>query len=125
MAMQSTNQIKNMKAYYQILQSSYFRTNGPDIDLAEVALQLVDQIKEADEDWVYIGEDEYLSLTDLVICLYWVFTDCHAGQGSDSYAALCQLGTIFSPNMSTINSEDDYVQECHRLICEQYIHSTN
>jgi hypothetical protein len=47
-----------------------------------------------------IGEFGECSLDNFIIGAYWHFTEYHAGQYSDSYAALCALGNIFSPGMS-------------------------
>jgi hypothetical protein len=56
-------------------------------------------------DW-YIGEGGEFCLDDLIIGAYWHFTEWHAGQYSKGYAALCALGQVFNPGMSTVEDEN-------------------
>lgn len=60
---------------------------------------------ETDETTWYLGECEEFALDDLIIGAYWHFTDWHAGQYSKSYAALCALGQVFNPGMTSLEDE--------------------
>lgn len=52
-----------------------------------------------------IGEHDAVSLPDFIVGAYWHYCDWHGGQSSPEYAALCALGRIFEPGMSSIESE--------------------
>ena len=71
-------------------------------DLAPAFIELCSLVEAEDSEdetiW-YIGEFGHCSLMDLIIGAYWHYTEWHDGQSSQSYAALCALGSIFSPGM--------------------------
>ena len=95
--------------YNEIMASELFRLNGPTIDLPEKLLDLANAINAEEEtDWD-MGEFTEAPLSDLIPGAYWSLTEWHAGQYSPEYAALCALGSIFSPGMSCApeSSEDD------------------
>ena len=89
----------------EILASDIFRTDGPTIDLPAKLIELCDAIKaEDDTDWS-IGESTDASLDNLIVGAYWALSEWHGGQSSDTYAALCALGSIFSPGMTSLDEE--------------------
>ncbi len=91
-------------AFDVIMGSSLFRTDGADIDLCAALIELADAIDDEPESeggWVYLGEFLECTASDLVVGAYWALTEWHAGQNSPEYAAMCALGRIFSPGMSS------------------------
>lgn len=55
---------------------------------------------DTDEDTWSLGECGY-SLDSLIVGAYWHLSEWHGGQWSESYAALCSLGNVFSPGMTS------------------------
>jgi len=97
-------------------------TIRPPFGYAEVTSKLVELCNlisnyEGDtEDWCYIGEYGYITLSDLIIGSYWHFTTWHGGQNSDSYAALCALGSIYSPGMACGPEDDSSELDCYNSL---------
>lgn len=95
--------------YNAIMRSDVFTLGGPSIDLPR-ALILLGQAAhkhELPEDiWGSLGEFSDAALGDLIVGAYWACSDWHGGQFSDSYAALCSLGQVFSPGASNHPEED-------------------
>ena len=60
---------------------------------------------DTDQLWA-IGEHGCCSLPDFIVGAYWHYTEWHAGQSSQSYAALSALGTVFSPGMTCGESDN-------------------
>lgn len=88
------------RPYWAIMQSRVFRTDGPDIDLPAVLIDLANacHAEETDEFiWSDLGGHTEATLGDLLIGAYWSLTEWHAGQWSDTYAALCAIGRVFRP----------------------------
>ena len=54
-----------------------------------------------------VGEFGHSSLPDTIEGAYWHLTDWHEGEGSTSYYALCALGSVFNPGMSTPNPDNE------------------
>jgi hypothetical protein len=95
-------------AFNLIMQSELFRLNGPKIDLPAALIDLAHAIKAEEEtDWS-LGEFLECSLDSLIVGTYWSITEWHGGQFSPEYAALCALGSIYTPNMESApeSSED-------------------
>ncbi len=93
----------------RIFSSSLFRLNGERIDLCSELIALVNAIKaepDDDDSWLYYGEGGECSLCDFIPGAYWALTELHAGQFSDSYRAMCALGRIFSPGMSSLDDDN-------------------
>ena len=108
-------------AHAAIALSSIFMTRGPDIDLPAALITLVDAYMEGNEqydEFVFdrIGEFTFAPLGDLIVGAYWALTEWHAGQYSPEYAAMCALGKIFKPGMSSM-SEDDPAWEVYTSFC--------
>jgi hypothetical protein len=94
-------------AFDKIITSEVFRRDGEAIDLPAALIDLVSAIRAEDEtDWS-IGEFTEASLDCLIIGAYWSLSEWHGGQWSPEYAALCALGTVFSPGMTNPPEEDE------------------
>ena len=117
-----------LKAYNRIITSEAFRTGGHKINLPEALIALCDAINREDEtDW-NMGEFEEAPLSDLIPGAYWSLTEWHAGQYDITYAALSELGTIFSPGMGGPPCEDEGGGELAAYeLCNQWFekHSRN
>ena len=86
-----------------ILESELFRFPAPTIDLPVACTELAMLIKEtetAESVW-NLGECQECTLGDFIIGAYWSLTEWHAGQWSYEYTALCALGTVFKPGMTS------------------------
>ena len=72
-------------------------------DVIELLADLANRVHEYsgdNDDWIYIGEHGYASISDMLTGAYWHLTEWHAGQYSPSYAAMCAIGQVFSPGMT-------------------------
>lgn len=87
-------------AFNAILSSSLFRLNGPEIDLCEAIQNLCAAINADDETNWSLGEFGDCTLDSFLIGAYWSLSEWHGGQSSPEYAALCAIGSIFSPGMT-------------------------
>ena len=120
--------MKTEKIFDRIQESNLFRINGNEIVIITELSKLCDCINQdeiiLDNDinslWE-IGEYTDFCLDDLIIGAFWAMTDCHEGQYSESYALLCKLGEIFTPNMSSLESENDSVKYVYEQICNSLI----
>ena len=99
--------MKTEQLFNSILQSSLFRLNGPDIDLCAVIIDLCDAINAEEEtDW-FLGEFGDCTLDSFLVGAYWSLTEWHGGQYSPEYAALCAIGSIFSPGCTSPPASDE------------------
>ena len=101
---------KDIERYYRVINNSLFRTTGnldyPRVTDAIMALSRAVSEYDADTDDIwYIGECSECCLADLIVGAYWHYTDRHGGQWSQGYAALCALGEVFTPNMSSLDTD--------------------
>jgi hypothetical protein len=74
-------------------------------------------------DWLYINEFSYTP-DAFIVGGYWHLTEWHRGQYSDSYRALCSLGTVFSPGMTAgvePESCESYVYEMLNDLAENEV----
>ena len=91
--------------FQEIIKSDLFRTDGKEIDLCERLGALVDTVAaEEENDW-YIGEGDTCTLDSLLVGAYWALADCHGGQSSPEYEALCKVGTIFDPGRTNLDKD--------------------
>ena len=77
-------------------------TNYDEWELAKATLALCEAVnKHADDSfaWYYVGEDSEATTSDLIVGLFWHYSEWHGGQSHITYAALSALGTIYSPGM--------------------------
>ena len=70
------------------------------IEALRILGDTLDRYHGDNEDWIYIGEFT-IPIDDLIVGSYWHLTEYHAGQYSDTYKALCSLGSVFSPGMES------------------------
>ena len=111
--MQTTKSI-----FDRILASSLFRLDGERLDLPSVIIELCDAIKSEEEtDWS-LGECDATTLDSFLVGAYWALAEWHGGQASDTYAALCAIGGIFSPGMTSTPAEDDSEWEAYSAVNE-------
>jgi hypothetical protein len=89
-----------------ILESSLFRLNGPGLDLCQRIMELCHAIESEEEtDWS-LGEFQDCTLDSFLIGAYWSLAEWHGGQASPEYAALCAIGSIFSPGHTSPPASD-------------------
>jgi len=104
--------LSSIKRLHKLVVKELFFINGTlDYDRVTDALitlaNAVHNYSDETEELWYIGEDDHISMDDLIVGAYWHFTEWHGGQWSKGYAALCALGTVFSPNMSSVEPDND------------------
>jgi len=106
-------QLDEITRLYGLIYAELFTIHPPaGEDLVANITALANAIHDYDgesEDWLYLGEGNESSLSDLIPGLYWSLTEWHGGQSSDTYAAMCALGQVFSPGMTSApeSSDDD------------------
>jgi len=110
---------KNIVRLFNVVDRSLFTILGRlEYDrLTDAIIKLADTLNEVETDesiW-YIGEFGACCLDDLIIGAYWHYTEWHGGQNSKGYAALCALGQIFEPNMSSVEEENLAYQALNEL----------
>jgi hypothetical protein len=100
-------------------------------ELAPKFIELASMLDEYDgdtEDWIYIGDMGCeCNLASLLVGAFWHYTEWHSGQDSESYAALCAIGKVYSPGMEcppkdedTEDDEDyDSERQCYILLNKQ------
>lgn len=104
-----------------VSECSLFRIGGNDVDILQTIALLVDAIIEEDEtDWS-TGEGGEFTLDTLLVAAYWALTDCHSGQYSNTYACMCKIGDVFSPGMSSIESECDGTRWLYDVLCNHFL----
>ena len=104
----TTKELENITTLHAaIAESSIFRIDGPVIDFPAALIALANAVHELDHTdddkesmWFSVGEHTECPLGDLITGAYWSLSEWHGGQASDTYAALCALGQVFSPGMS-------------------------
>lgn len=102
----------NIERIFKVIDRTLFTVNGklPYDRITEAIILLCDEIEATETDefiWSEIGEFGDCCLGDLIVNAYWHYCEWHGGQSSDGYRALCALGGIFSPGMSSLESEDN------------------
>jgi len=107
------------------MQSSLFRLNGPKIDIMDSIINLCECINNDPMETDFnIGECTDCTLGSLLIGFYWALSEWHGGQYSEEYAAMCAIGTIFSPGMTSGPEEDGDGKVAYDMLCE-YFENTN
>lgn len=87
-------------------------------DIHQKVIDLCNIISEEEEtEWMHSELD--VSLDSLIVGAFWHYTEWHRGQHDITYAALSQLGTIFSPGMTAGCDEDSPEEEVYQLL-EQF-----
>ena len=67
------------------------------------------------EDMWYLNEFSY-GVEAFIVGGYWHLTEWHSGQWSDSYRALCSLGTVFSPGMTSGCEPESCEQDIYEML---------
>ena len=109
------NRLNNINRLFRVIDNSLFMTTGNlNYDrITDAIISLARAIDNYDSDqyddesdklWA-IGEYGACGLADLIVGAYWHYSEWHAGQWSKGYAALSALGRIFTPNMSSLDSD--------------------
>jgi len=112
--------IKNINNLFKVINNSLFTIEGKlsynRITDAIIALsnEIDDFDGETESIWS-IGEFGECFMDDLLIGAYWHYTGWHDGQGSKSYAALCCLGKVYTPNYDMPNPENFALQQLNIL----------
>jgi hypothetical protein len=105
------------------MRSNIFRLDGPPIDLPR-ALTLLEKALHKhelpEEIWCSLGEFSEACLGDLIVGAYWACSEWHDGQCSDTYAALCSLGQVFSPGMTDAPDSEESEFTAYELIGEWF-----
>ena len=103
------NHLNNIRRLFAVIDKNLFTINATlDYDrVTEAIIKLAEEIIEREpptefEDWdLYaIGEYGSCDIGSFIVGAYWHYSEWHAGQDSQSYLALSQLGQIFSPGMA-------------------------
>ena len=112
-------------AFNRILESSLFRRYGPKIDLCEEIQALCSAINAEDETNWSLGECGDCTLDSFLIGAYWSLSEWHGGQSSPEYAALCAIGSIFSPGMTSPPKTDDEAERWPYIAVNNYFAEKN
>lgn len=64
------------------------------------------------EDIWYLNDGE---IPELITGAFWHYTEWHGGQSSPEYAALCALGSVFNPGMTTPEDDNEYYQALNTM----------
>lgn len=95
----------NLEAKFDLINHELFTVHGT-MDYQQITAEIIElceliKMTETDESTWSIGEFGECDLGSFIVGAYWHYTEWHGGQSSMSYAALCALGSIFSPGMSS------------------------
>lgn len=108
--------------YQTIIQSSIFRIDGPEIDLADAIIALANAVADDDREGYEIdaiGEyDECGGVYSMLIGAYWTMTDWYGGMHSPEYAALCAIGRVFDPGMTSGPEPESGEQIAYDMLSE-------
>ena len=104
------NEVKQIRRMFLTIDNSLFMTTGKlDYDrITEAITRLAELVKndEGENESIWsIGEYRSCALPSLFVGAYWHYTEWHEGQYSDGYKALSALGRVFTPGMTSIESE--------------------
>ncbi len=103
--------MKNIKRVFAVINHNLFTINGTMdyyrlMDCLSKLCELIEAYEGETEFMWCLGEYGACTLDDLIIGAYWHFTEWHSGQDSKSYATLCALGSVYTPNMDTPDDEN-------------------
>ena len=104
-------ELSNIRRMYGLVNRATFR-EGVNLEygrLTAAITKLADMVAEypgETDDWLYLGEFSDCALCDYLPGAYWHYTEWHGGQWSDEYAALCAIGRVFSPGMTSGPEQD-------------------
>lgn len=121
--------LSSIKRLFHVIDKSLFMTTGK-LDYAritEATIALANAVHEysgENDDLWNIGEhgrglqSGACCLSDYIVGAYWHYTEWHAGMSSNSYAALCALGLVFNPGMTSVESDNEAYIALHVLAGE-------
>jgi hypothetical protein len=108
------------QAFNHIMSSNLFRLDGHKLEFCDSIITLCDCIKaEEDTNWS-LGECGECTLDSLIVASYWALIECHGGQSSESYKALCVVGSIFKPGSTNRPTEEDSERHAFNMICNHF-----
>jgi hypothetical protein len=108
----NNRELRHIKRLYAVIDRSVFLTTGTlgYTRLTDALIVLADAISTYDgetEDWVYIGEFNTCDLPELIVGAFWHCTEWHGGQWSETYRAYCALSQVFSPGMTSAETDNE------------------
>jgi hypothetical protein len=117
------NHIPKIRALHRAIESNLFHRNPePRLSYYRLthAIDLLSRIVhdypgESDCIWS-IGEAGSCTVDSLIVGAYWHFTEWHAGQNSDGYRALSNLGSVFSPGRTSGPEPDTTEDDVYRAL---------
>lgn len=117
--------MKAIKALFNTVQSDILFTDEYN-EIQDNLIKLCELINEYEgltESLWYVGEFSDCTLDELLIGAYWHFTEWHEGQDSKSYSTLCALGSVFTPNCSTLDKDSPAhnVYKCLEITAKKII----
>jgi len=104
--------MKDIKDILTLLSNELLSINSTKTyaEITEIIINICEAINavpgDEEIDWS-MGEDLYTTLDDLIVGAYWHYTEWHGGERSNSYKALCALGSIFTPGMTEPEYDND------------------
>ena len=108
------NHIPKIKALHTAIYKSIFfkkelLTYTKTIKALDLMSRLIADYDGDNDDWIYIGEFT-CAMDSMLIAAYWHLSHWHSGQWSDEYRALCSIGRVFSPGMSSepVRGDSEY-----------------
>jgi len=114
------NHIPKIKALHRAIEKTLFNRNPPltyakTVKALDLMARLIADYDGDNDDWIYIGEFT-CDIPTMLIAAYWHLSQWHGGQWSDEYRALCSIGEIFSPGMSSEPSRGDSEYDCYKAL---------
>lgn len=106
--------LADVQSMYDDIMEQVFTIHGTDnhLEVTHKIIQLSEAVHGNDDEFIWdLGEFSECTLGDFIVGAYWHYTEWHSGQNSIEYEALCRLGEIFSPGMSSVESENAAYQQ--------------
>jgi hypothetical protein len=115
------NHIPKIKALHRAIEKTLFYRNPPltyakTVQALNLLARLISDYPGDNDDWIYIGECSCISLDSLLVAAYWHLSHWYSGQWSDEYRALCAIGEIFSPGMSSEPVRGGSEYHCYKAL---------
>ena len=112
--------ISTVQRLLDVLERNVTQIN-PTLDYSRVvrALELLGQAVhnysgDNDDMW-YLNDCSY-GVEAFIVGGYWHLTEWHGGQWSDSYRAMCSLGTVFNPGMTSGPEPESCEEDIYNLL---------
>jgi hypothetical protein len=112
------NHIPKIKALHRAIEKTLFNRNPPltyakTVKALDLMARLIADYDGDNDDWIYIGEYT-CDMSTMLVAAYWHLSHWHSGQWSDEYRALCMIGQIFKPGMTSEPSRGDSEYDCYK-----------